>query len=269
MKKIILLTFISVSIFSCKSKKSSTENNNNETVSETFILPEKGSKKMDAEFLNIIEKHYNINKEFNTLQINAEVDYKNQEINQNVSADIRIEKGKTILIAIKKFGITGAKILVTPNRVSYYEIIQGTHYDGDFAFISNFLGTNLNYNQIENLLLGTSIFELTDTYLTTKYEDGLYKMYKEEDVLNLIFVFDAIAQVKQEVIAEKGTAEKLVIDYLSYQKESQMSLPKNLSIRAIQKNETNLKIDYKKVSVNPNISFTYKIPNGSKQLNFN
>src|SRR5690606_31318365 len=148
----------------------------------------------------------------------------NKNFNENVSADIRIQKGKTILITIKKFGFTGAKILITPERVSYYEILNSTFYDGDFDFISSFLGTDLDYNQIENLLIGTSVFNLAEEELHTKVEDGLYKLYKNTDELSLIFVLDGLARMKQEVINQKGSTDKLIIDYLSYQKKEDVLL---------------------------------------------
>lgn len=280
MKKIFLITFLSITLFACKSRKNISETENiislpdsinteKKVVTET-IKPEAKveDKKMYNTYLKAVNDHYAINKDFSTLQINADVDFLNNSLEQSFSADIRIQKGETILISLKKFGITGAKVLITPDRVSYYESLTGTHYDGNFSFLSDFLGTDLNYNKVENLLIGTSIFDLAEEELTTKVEDGVYKLYKEDDKLSLIFVLDGLARMKQEVINQKGSTDKLVIDYLTYQTENQIVLPKDLLIRAMQKHDTNLKVQYKKVNVNPNISFPYNIPNGSKAIKF-
>lgn len=275
MKKVILFFILSTVLFSCKSKKNLTEGSqtsNDSLIDETLIIKEEiksSDKKENLTYLRAVNDHYALNKNFNTLQINADVEFANKNFDESVSADIRIKKGETILITIKKFGFTGAKILITPKRVSYYEILNGTFYDGDFEFISKFLGTNLDYNQIENLLIGTSLFNLTEEELPTKVEDGVYKLYKNTDELSLVFVLDDLARMKQEVIQQKGSTDKLVIDYLSYQTKDKVLLPLNLLIRAIQKDETNLKVNYRKVDLNPEISFPYKIPNGSKEINFN
>lgn len=274
MKKAVLFFILSTVLFSCKSKKNLTDNaSTNDSLFKEIIIINDGdrnpSKKENLTYLKAVNDHYALNKNFNTLQINADIEFKNKSFNESLSADIRIQKGETILISIKKFGFTGAKILITPKRVSYYEILNGTFYDGDFEFISNFLGTNLDYNQIENLLLGTSVFNLAEEELTTKVEDGLYKLYKNTNDLSLVFVLDGLARMKQEVIQQKDSNDKLVIDYLSYQNKNDVLLPLNLLIRAIQKDETNLNINYKKIDLNPNISFPYKIPNGSKEINFN
>jgi len=274
MKKAILFFVLSTVLFSCKSKKNLTDNTttNDSLIGETLIIKEEiksSDKKENLTYLRAVNNHYALNKNFNTLQINADVEFKNKSFDESVSADIRIKKGETILITIKKFGFTGAKILITPKKVSYYEILNGTFYDGDFEFISKFLGTNLDYNQIENLLIGTSVFNLAEEELQTKVEDGVYKLYKNTDNLSLVFVLDGLARMKQEVIQQKGSTDKLVIDYLSYQTKDEVILPLNLLIRAIQKDETNLKVNYRKIDLNPEISFPYKIPNRSKEINFN
>lgn len=271
MKKAILFFILSTVLFSCKSKKNLTNTTSNDSLaSETIVIKEpfKNDKKSNLTYLKVVNEHYALNKNFNTLQINADVSFENGSLNENVSADIRIQKDEMILITIKKFGFTGAKILITPKRVSYYEILNGTSYDGDFEFISNFLGSKLDYNQIENLLLGTSMFDLNEEELSTKVEDDVYKMYKDTYQLNLVFVLDGLARLKQEVIQQKGSSDKLVIDYLSYQNKENLVIPENLLIRVLQENETKLRIDYKKAEVNPRISFSYKIPNGSKAIKF-
>lgn len=274
MKKAILFFVLSTVLFSCKSKKNLTNHTStNDSLFKEIVIINDGdktpTKKENPTYLKAVNDHYALNKNFNTLQINADVEFKNKSFDENVTADIRIKKGETILITIKKFGFTGAKILITPKRVSYYEILNRTFYDGDFEFISKFLGTNLDYNQIENVLIGTSVFNLEEEELSTKVEDGVYKLYKNTDDLSLVFVLDGLARMKQEVIQQKGSADKLVIDYLSYQTKDEVLLPLNLLIRAIQKDETNLKVNYRKIDLNPEISFPYKIPNGSKEINFN
>lgn len=271
MKKTILLFILSAVLFSCKSKKNvNTDSTIINSNLDTEVLNNDFSNSVKASeiYLKAINDHYKINTSFNTLQINADIDFSNNNLSESVSADIRIEKDKNILITLKKFGFTGAKIYITPNRVSYYEILNGTHYDGDYKFITRFLGTDLSFTQIQNLLLGTALFNLTEEPLNTIVENDSYKLYKETFDFNMVFVLDNLARMKQEVVSQKATQDKLVIDYLSYQTKDQLTLPSDLLIRVIQKQETNININYKKIEVNPNISFPYKIPNGSKAINF-
>jgi hypothetical protein len=46
-----------------------------------------------------------------------------------------------------------AKASITPTSVSYY----GTYFEGDFSALSQWLGTDLDYNKIQNMLLGEAL----------------------------------------------------------------------------------------------------------------
>ncbi len=271
MKKLLIFFLLSIVLSSCKNKKDLTLDNslkNDSIDTEATLNTSVDIAKASELYLKVVKEHKSLKKDFNTLQINADISFRNNNLQEKINADIRIEKNKTILIGLKKFGITGAKIYITPNRVSYYEIINGSHYDGDFDFISNFLGTDLNFEQIQNVLIGSAIFNLEDEPLNTKLQDGVYKLYKETPLINMVYVLDGSAKLSQEVINQKGTEDKLIIDYLSYQTQDSLILPNQLLIRAIQDGETSIRVNYKKLDINPNISFPYKIPNGSKEIIF-
>jgi hypothetical protein len=45
------------------------------------------------------------------------------------------------------------KSIDNSNSVSYYEKIKGTYFEGDFS-VSQWLGTDLDYSKIQNLLVG-------------------------------------------------------------------------------------------------------------------
>ena len=51
--------------------------------------------------------------------------------------------------------------MITPSKVSYYEKINNTYFEGDFSMLSNWLGTDLNLNKVQNLFLGKAIDNLT------------------------------------------------------------------------------------------------------------
>src|SRR5690554_5494058 len=123
MKQFIYISILSFFVISCKTAKTA------ESSSETL---ESGGKitTVNAPIADIAIAHYNLFNDFNTLRINADVDYKDQNMQQSPNAEIRIEKGKQILIFVKAFGITGAKVYLTPERASFYEILGGTYYDG-------------------------------------------------------------------------------------------------------------------------------------------
>ncbi len=269
MKQIITILSIVLLAVSCKSSKKNTPatENQSENATETPIVtaaPENTSKKANKKAVTeIAANHYALFNDFNTLSITADVDYKDKNIEQSPRADIRIEKNKQILIAVKVFGITGAKVYLTPERASYYEILNGTHYDGDYKFIKDFLGTDVTYENVENLLLGKAFYDLnTNDYQKTKNNELELKL--NQFLMRL--VLGSKNQIASTEVTQDKSADKLLIQYPSYQSSENIYLPKEIKIHAMQKDDVQISIDYKKVSVNQSVDFKYKIPSNSKAI---
>ena len=52
------------------------------------------------------------------------------------------------------------RLKITPEKVQMYNKIDRTYFDGDFNLIEDFLGVELSFTHIENLLFGHTIFQL-------------------------------------------------------------------------------------------------------------
>lgn len=267
MKRALLLFLLIILSYSCKSKKGMVDMPPASVSEEADKSVTESSKTFEAAYLKIVDGHYAINKDFKTLQINGELEA--NVLPMSLNADIRIERGRQILITLKKLGITGARLLITPDRVSYYETVNNTYYDGDFEFLSTFLGTKLDYEKVENLLIGNALFNLKEKQLSYKVENKLYKLEDDKPNFEMIYLLNGLMQLKQMNISQKNSTNKLVIDYSGYQKVDGIELPKDILIKAIQKGDNNFKVSYNRITVNPALSFPYRIPENYKSIQFN
>ena len=170
MKQLLIIFAAGFLIVSCKSTKNNTATTSTADKEVLTDIPTKTSKNENKQAVTMLANaHYNLFNDFNTLEIKADIDYTDKNMSQSPTADIQIQKNKQILITVRAlFGVTVAKVYLTPERASYYEI-TGSHYDGDYKFIENFLGTKVNYENVENLLLGKALYNLeTNAYTKTK-----------------------------------------------------------------------------------------------------
>jgi hypothetical protein len=102
----------------------------------------------------IIESYDNNKIDFSTLYIKASARYEDEKQAQNVQAEIRIKKDEKILISVRVLGITMAKALITPSAVKYYDKIGNKYFEGDFSTLSKWIGTDLDYQKLQNMFLG-------------------------------------------------------------------------------------------------------------------
>ncbi|MCV9929639.1 DUF4292 domain-containing protein [Flavobacterium sp. LS1R49] len=258
MKKYLMLLLL-VFIVSCKSKSGAVQGNNNNNKEEVNLISAN----------KIIDGHYNNKLQFSTLYIKANVRYSDDKQNQNVTAEIKIKKDEQILVSIRFLGITMAKALITPNSVSYYEKINSSYYDGDFSSLSKWLGTDLDFNKVQNLLIGEAIDDLKKGKYTETLIDRLYRLdeSKESDIKKSFFFEADKFLLEKEQISQTSKNIMMQIGYADNKSFDQGILPTSIAIEATQpKGKTEINLNYSTITFNEELSFPYSVPNGYKKI---
>jgi Domain of unknown function (DUF4292) len=255
--KLILMGFtLCFTLISCKSKSAVTQSNATQKITSD----------------KIIENHYNNKKDFSTLYIKANAKYKDENQSQSVTAEIRIKKNEAILVSIRFLGITMAKALITPDKVQYYEKIGGKYFDGDYAALSQFLGSDLDFNKVQNLFIGQALDDLKQDKYKNSIEEKMYKLENFLDANNKkTFYFESDKfLIKKEEISQTEKQRMLQVIYPNYKEYPLASLPEAVQIEAVQeKGKTNINIDYNSVTFNEELSFPYSVPEGYERIFIN
>ncbi|WP_163398615.1 DUF4292 domain-containing protein [Flavobacterium fluviatile] len=255
MKKYIAILLMTIFMISCKSKAVAVQNSNTET-------PVKIDNKT-------IEKHYDNKLDFSTLYIKASAKYEDEKQSQNVTAEIKIEKDKQILVSVRFLGITMAKALITPTTVSYYEKIKGSYYEGDFTSLSKWLGTELDYNKVQNLLVGEALDDLRKGKYTQTIVENLIRLEDQKDTkLKRVFFLEPEKYLLQkEQISQTAENNMLEIKYSDNKVFNQGTLPTTIEINAIHpKGKTDINLNYNTISFDEELSFPYSVPSGYKKV---
>ena len=254
MRQLIALALL-VLLVSCKSKA---------------VVAEAGTnKKLAAE--KIIEGYYANKKEFSTLYIKANAHYEDAKQSQNVTAEVKIKKDEMILISIRFLGITMAKAMITPTEVKYYEKINGEYFEGDYSTLSKWLGTDLDFQKMQNMLIGQALDDLHKGKYTETIDEKMYKLETADDNTIKSFFFEAAKfMVKTEQIEQKNQKRLLRINYPDYTETAGIFLPTGLNIEASQENKkTTINIQYNSASFNEDLTFPYSVPEGYERIYIN
>ena len=216
----------------------------------------------------IISNHYNNKLEFSSLYIKANAKYKDEKQAQSVTAEIKIKKNEKILVSVRFLGFTVAKALITPTQVKYYDKVGSKFFEGDFQTLSKWLGTDLNYDKLQNLFLGKPIDDLTKQKFVVTIQDKLFQLANSDAQTSKLFLFEADNfLLKKQTLAEVVQKRSLEISYPEYQKVNEILLPSSLQIDANSDNKTTqIQIDYRNFSMNEELNFPYNVPDGYEQI---
>ncbi len=253
MKKTIVVLVLFLSLLSCKSKH---------VASNTIAITDASSKEIVANY----SKQAAL--DFKTLHIKGSTKYGFI----SPALDIRIKKDEMILVSIRiPIGGTIIKACATPEYISYYNKLEAEYYHGSYALLSNFLGIELDFKQVQHLLLGRAIDDLTREKLVSEIENNLYKLSSKKTNLNSAYFFDPISfRLVKQFIEQKQHNRSGSVEYADFRAQNNTILPYSININSISDDKQNeFKVNYKSIDFDTEISFPYQIPDGYKEVEIN
>lgn len=204
--------------------------------------------------------------DYSTISAKIKGKFKNHKTAAGFNLNLRMEMDKVIWMSVKKIGFPIAKLKITPDKVMFYEKIKRTYFEGDFSLISQFLGTSLDFNQLQNVLLGRPIVDVKSSQLASGVSKGDYQLSlkKQHKLFNLFFTIDAgDFTLKNQQLKELSSANTIAVRYPKFEQ----NIPQKIEIRVLAKNrKTLLDLEYKAVQFNKALSFPFKIPKGYKKI---
>lgn len=242
-----------------------------------FILTACGTKNVltsgklkNATANKVIRRHHRSEPDFKTLQASLRGSYYNGDETQSIGISMRMRKNDTIWLSAKLAGLIPlAKVLITKNRVRFYEKINHSYFDGDFSLLSNWLGTDLDFEKVQDLLIGQAIYNLKDgTYNLETTEKGYRLLDLDASQIVKLFLIDKsnFRLVGQQFTREQNH-QSVTVSYPKYQEKDKRIFPKKINIIVNQKNKTTkINIDYRSLDFNAPVSFPFKMPSDYKEI---
>jgi hypothetical protein len=227
------------------------------------------TKKMSAR--KVSKKHIATSFDKKTIDARLKVAYKSDKDKYNLNVKLRIDKDSVIWInVVYKRVVLIARAKITPSSVSYYEKINKTYFKGDFNVLENIIGAEVNFKQLQNMLLGEAIFDLKAQKYTSvvNNEAHLLLPVQQKTLFDILFWINPIHyKLDMQALKNNYKNQELKVGYKSYTEIDGEIFPKRIEIRAKEKGKfTNIDIDYKSVVFNKNISTPFRVPRGYKQV---
>lgn len=257
MQKSLFYILVCATLISCKTQQKKVQE---QAVSQEEVV--------DTKVKDIIQKHYENGLNFQTVSIRAAADYADKKQSVSINADIRIKKDEIIWINLKFFGIPMAKALITPTRVSYYEKANNTYFDGNYSILTKMLGTDLDFQKVQNLLLGRPIDTLTKEEFIAEIADNLFllRSKKKSDIEKTFSFETANYLLKKQFVNQTSKNRNVLVNYPAFTNQDNIFLPTGVSILANQQDQVKIDVAYKKITFNESLSYPYVIPDGYSQI---
>ena len=246
MKRIFFLFLLCFLAISCKTKKTTLSS---------------GNINNDLKTKEIISLHRNSLPNFETLSGILDVFFDNGKKQQNFPLSLRMKKNETIWLSAP-LGI--AKALITSEKIQFYNKLDNTYFEGDFHFAKQILGAEINFEMLQNLLLGQLI--ISPNSLQIEVKENNYTGVFSEGGMQVEFALNPKFRIEKTQITENKENIFLSAEY-QYQEVEEQIMPAILKLISKSENQqTTIEIEYKNLQFNQKHNFPYKVPSGYKLL---
>jgi len=248
----VVLIVLMIGLSSCKSSKA-------------IISSGVASSKLSAK--QVIKEHSKSDVNFKTLQAKAKIDITQGQKKQGMTFNLRIKKDEVIWLSAP-LGL--ARMMITPKKVQFYNKTDNTYFDGDYALLSDFIGFELDFLKVQNILMGQAIYDLKEEVHEVDIQDNSYVLQpKKQDVLlELFYLMNASHfKINSLQLAQSLNRRFLQVDYKSYQDVDKNVIPKEIKVIAVEDtDEALIDMEIKSVSLNGDVRFPFRIPSGYKEI---
>ncbi|WP_299001011.1 DUF4292 domain-containing protein [uncultured Tenacibaculum sp.] len=253
MRYITLLLIVLLSITSCKSTKN---------VTSSTAIKELSARK-------VAKKHSSANFDKETVDARLKVNYKDNRENVGFSVRMKIKKDEVIWLKGSKM-ITVFKAKITPTRVQFYSPYKKNFFDGDFSMLKELLGTDINFQQLQNMLLGEALVDVKSERQEVAIHDNSYQLSpkNQSELFDLFFYINPLHfKLNKQSVVNPLKNQRLDISYPKYSKKNSTLFPEKINIQAKENNKfTIIDIHTRSVEYNTKLNVDFTIPNGYKEI---
>lgn len=217
--------------------------------------------------------------DFEALSAKASITYDDGK-KTSFKAHLRIQKDSAIWISVTPLlGIEMARVLITQDSVMLINRARSEYFIGDFDYINDLLGADLDYQMIEALLIGNSLdFEMNDkVYSAVDREKDLYfistekkrkvrkDLKKDKDKIKhqiqALWLNPQTFKIGELLLSSPNSDNSLAGTYSNYKiVENEEVAPYNLHFILSSKKIITIDVSYNKITMSNSLTFPFNIP---------
>ena len=269
MRKLIIF-FLIIVIASCKSVKKVEAIHasiSKKDTAQTIIVAD--VPKIDSAIIvkGIMEKVMKRKIDFNTFNSKIKVDYEGSENNAHVTAYVSIQKDTIIYVKITHplAGLV-AQILITKDSVFTMDGKKKDLQKRSIGFLQEQTKIPFNFSTLQDVLVGNPVFLDSNVVSYKSLPSQLLVMMVGEQFKHLLTLdnndYKVIHSKLDDVDANRNRT--CDITFSNYQLISNWTFAAYRKITVSEKSKLDISLDYKEVSFNDGLKYTFSIPKNSK-----
>lgn len=196
--------------------------------------------------------------QFETFSSKAKIDLQSNQGNQSFSASIDIRRDSLIGISLRFLGVEGARIRITPDSIEILDRLNQEYLPRDYTFLRDSLNLDLNFSNLQNLIIGNPVMYDSTTLETVESEEfyilnaskGVYK-----NQLSMAADFSIVRMFIQDLYARRN----LTLLYAEYDKVNGKRFALNRNIKLDAREDLTADVVFTNVEFDAPFEFSFSV----------
>jgi hypothetical protein len=216
---------------------------------------------------------------FKTLSAKIDADLNINEEKNSFVATVRIKKDSAIWASISPaLGIEAARAIITRDSVVLIDRINHKYIAGNYSYLNKLLNTELDYDMIEDLLVGNAIDYYDDERLSVSKDiqnkqfilssikkRKLKRVMKDaivsEEPIESLWIIPEMYKVSKIYLDDFINKRSFMVSFDSYnQIDSVQMMPTKANYEIKAQKNIFLDLNYNKISINEPLELPFRIP---------
>jgi len=204
-------------------------------------------------------------------------DYRNAGQEISFSGQLRIRKDSLIWLSLSILGIEGMRLMITQDSIKYLNRMNSTFLTGDWAYLNNFLNTNIDFDVLQSFLIGNDISFYEDGKFKASIDKNEYKLSaagrrkmkkyirNHEDELkvfiqNIWLDPETFKIIRADVKEIRKENIKLDATYHSFEAIGNQLFPREMTYQISAENRIFVQASFSRITISEPLQFPFKIP---------
>jgi uncharacterized protein DUF4292 len=221
---------------------------------------------------------------FGSLSAKAEIEFIDEK-STSFKAHLRIQKDSVIWISITPvLGIEIARVMITQDSVMLMNRVKSEYFKGDFEYINKMFNVEFDFEMLQSLLIGNSLeFEKNEKLKTAldrktnRYFIGTEKkrkvkkdIKKEKEKIKeqsqAIWLIPKTYKIVELLILDPNKDQSLNAIFSKHTDLNNQLFPYKLAFNIQSKKQLKINVDYNKITLDKEQSYSFKIPSKYEQI---
>jgi len=199
---------------------------------------------------------------FNTFSGKAKTELSIGGSSNNVTLNIRIEKGKRIWISITAIaGIEVARALIRPDSILVVNKLQSLYLSKPFNYLYKYASDKLDYSSIEALLVGNAIPQLINNEAVLKADSANLQLTGSLDELFYNLTLGRTMHVLETHLSNQGAGQSLDVFNAQPIQVGERAISSQIDINSVAgTKKVKISLHYNKIDFDKPQEYPFSIP---------